>query len=281
MIQSAALCIAAVLIGCAGAAPRGAREIDFAIIGNTAPSSPFTGHPEKLDDVYRNINRDNPALVVHTGNLVEGGGKDSAVMEKDVVRQYRDFASRRDILGPVMHAAAGERDAYNGSLDLFREYVETKLCYSFSYGPVRFIILKILDGDDGLLPEEMKWLENDLRACRSAGAIFVFSHYPVMAPPRSGMRHVQGEELHALFARHGVKAAFSGRGRGFQEHERDGIRYVNAGCFGFNYEDPHWNFNQYYRVRYSGEALSVRGVKVKFPQGSYRPKTRTDEEGTP
>lgn len=279
--MKAAAFFAAALIGCAGAAPRGEREIDFVVIGNTAPSSPFTGHPEKLDDTYRSINRENPALVVHTGNLVEGGDEESGIMEKDVARQYRDFLLKREILGPVMHAAAGERDAYNGSLDLFREYVEANLCYSYSYGPVRFIILKILRGDDVLAPEEMAWLKRDLRASRSAGAIFVFSHYPVLASSRSGMRHVQGEELHALFAHHGVKAAFSGRGRGLQEHERDGIRYVNAGCFGFNYEDPHWNFNQYYRVRYRDGELSLRGVKVKFPPGSYRPRTRPDEDGTP
>ncbi len=276
----AAITAALTIAGCAGTAPRPDQEINFIIIGNTGPSSPFTGHPEKLDEVYRSINQENPALVVNMGNIIAGGDERVGIMKKDIIRQYRQFLRQKEILLPIMHVTAGEKDAHNGSLALFTNFTGRKLFYSFNYGAARFIIMAITSSDHALTPEQMRWLKRELKSSRSSAAVFVFAHYPLLAPPRSGMGHNEGEELHRLFIGYPVKAVFSGRGTSLHEYERDGIRYVNAGCFGFNYEDWHWSFNQYYRVRFHDGTLTVRGVRVKFSGNSYRPKTIRDEAGT-
>ncbi|MBN2160381.1 MAG: metallophosphoesterase [Spirochaetes bacterium] len=267
-VIAAALAAAA----CSAPATKPAPAFTFVVIGNTSPASPFTGYAEKLDQVFESINRENPVLVVHTGNLVQGGSESVGVSEKDVARQYRTFLEQKKALGPVLHIMAGEKDLYNGKADLFKKFTGRTLWYSFNYGNIHFIILHVLHKEHWMSPAQKAWLKRDLEAQRDAAAIFVFTHYPVLAPPNSGIRCVNGNDLHALFVRYPVKAVLSGSIRGLYDYEKDGVRYIAAGCFGFTMEDWHWGFNQYYVAHYDAGRLSIRGVRVNFTGPSYRPK---------
>ena len=60
---------------CAAPHQKPAHEVEFIVMGNTSPASPFTGRPEKLEQVFRSINQDNPMLVIHTGNIIQGGSE--------------------------------------------------------------------------------------------------------------------------------------------------------------------------------------------------------------
>ncbi len=263
--------------GCAAPQQKPGHEMKFVIMGNTSPASPFTGYAEKLEYVFQTINQENPLLVIHTGNIIQGGMESMGIMVKDIDRQYGEFLRQKKILRPILHILAGEKDLYNKSLDLFKQYTGERLYYSFNYGNIHFIMLHVLARDHRLDPDQMKWLKRDLETNRYAAAIFVFTHYPVLSSPHSGIRYQGGDELHKLFARYPVKAVISGSVKNTYEYDRDGIRYTAAGCYGYNYEDWHWSFTQYYVASYDGTKLSLKGIRVNFPGNSYRPKVFKDE----
>jgi hypothetical protein len=278
IIPAIATALLSVLTACATPQPGPMPDITFAVMGNTSPASPFTGTAEKLEDVYRALNKDNPILVIHTGDIVQGGNEGMGITLKDVERQYGDFVMQKKVLRPILHVLAGEKDMYNGKLSLFTQYTGEKLYYSFNYGSIHFILLHILNRDHRLSPEQKKWLMRDLDRHKDDSAIFVFSHYPIVAPPQAGTRFADGEELHKLFVKYPVKAVFAGSLRNQYEFDRDGIRYEVAGCFGYTFEDWHWSYSQYYLVTFDGAKTAVRGVRVNFPGNSYRPKVINDPE---
>jgi hypothetical protein len=264
-------------VSCTAPQQKPAHEVEFIVMGNTSPASPFTGHAEKLEYVFRCINQENPVLVIHTGNIIQGGSESLGITINDITRQYRQFLHEKTVLRPILHVLAGEKDLYNNSMELFKQYIDEKLFYSFNYGNAHIILLHILNGSHRLDPEQMKWLTRDLEKHRYDAAIFIITHYPVISAPQSGIRYQGGDELHTLFARYPVKAVISGSLKNIYEYEKDGIRYVTAGCFGFNYEDWHWSYNQYYIVRYDGAKVTVRGVRVNFPVNTNQPKMFENE----
>jgi len=270
----AALLIAA---GCAAPQQKPGHEIKFVVMGNTSPASPFTGHAEKLEFVYQTINQENPVMVIHTGIIIQGGNEWMGVTRKDIDRQYETFLEQKKVLRPIIHILAGEKDLYNNSLDLFTQYTGERLYYSFNYGNIHFILLHVLSRDHRIDRDQMKWLKRDLETNRYAAAIFVFTHYPVLSSPQSGIRHKDGDELHKLFVQYPVKAVISGNLKNTYEYDRDGIRYTAAGCYGYNYEDWHWSYTQYYVATYDGTKLNIKGVRVNFPGNAYRPKVFKDE----
>lgn len=265
------------LLSCASYDARDTHEVQFIVTGNTYPASPFSGYPEKLEFAFGAMSRENAALVIHTGNTIQGGGPEQGIAEQDIVRQLRKFIEQRKTLNAVMHVLIGERDLYRGSHDLFRRYIGHPPYYSFNFGSAHIVILYLPSQHYRLDPTQMRWLCRDLERHRQSPAIFVFTHFPVLTAPSVGVRHPDGEQLHDLFVRYPVKAVISGSLKNLHDFEKDGIRYINAGCFGFNYEDWHWNFNQFYVIRYDGTHVFVKGVKVNFPPNTYKPKLYKDE----
>ncbi|MBP7738861.1 MAG: metallophosphoesterase [Spirochaetes bacterium] len=273
-ILTAAIIAAA---GCVEPQQMPANEIKVVILGNTSPASPFTGYAEKLEYVYQAINQENPMMVIHTGNIIHGGVESMGITRKDINRQYEIFQQQKKVLRPIIYILAGEKDLYNKSLDLFRQYTGEKLYYSFNYGNIHFIILHVLSKDHRVEGEQMKWLLRDLEVNRYAAAIFVFTHYPVLSSPQSGIRYQGGDEIHKLFVQYPVKAVISGSVKNSYDFEKDGIRYAAAGCYGFNYEDWHWSYSQYYVAAYDGARFTLKGVRVNFPGNAYRPKIMKDD----
>jgi hypothetical protein len=260
-----ALFLVILLVSCAVPEYRPGHEVKFIVIGNTSPVSPFTGYPERLPSVYRSISHENIVLAIHTGNMIHGGHEWMGITRKDIVRQYQNVIRHKNMLTAITYILAGEMDQFNGKIDFFEQFISKKLFYSFNYADSHFILLNILNKDHVLTPGQMRWLENDLEAHKNFSAIFVFSHYPVISSPQSGIRFQGGEELHALFIRYPVKAVISGSMKNYSEYEKDTIRYIDAGCYGFNNEDWQPGFNQYYIARYDGINFSIKGVKVNVP----------------
>lgn len=270
----AALLMAA---GCTVPLQKPGHEVKFVIMGNTSPASPYTGFAEKLEFVFQTINQENPVMVIHTGNIIQGGADWMGITRKDIDRQYEIFLQQKKVLRPIIHILAGEKDPYNKSLDLFERYTGERLYYSFNYGNIHFILLHVLHRDHRIDPEQMKWLKRDLETNRYAAAIFVFTHYPVLSSPQSGIRYHGGDELHKLFVQFPVKGVISGSIKNSYEYEKDGIRYAAAGCYGYNYEDWHWSYVQYYVATYDGTRFNLKGVRINFPGNSYRPKIFKEE----
>jgi hypothetical protein len=270
-----AVALALLLSNCAVTEKRPGHELGFIITGNTGPTSPFNGYPQRLASVYKSINRENIVLAIHTGNLIYGGHEWMGVTRKDIERQFRNAVTHKKLLTVIMYHLVGEMDQYNGKIDLFEHYVAKKHFNSFNYADSHFILLHIMNKDSQLSPGELRWLEQDLEINKDCSAIFVFSHYPVMSSPQSGAQCKSGDELHALFAKYPVKAAISGNTKNFTEFDKDGIRYINAGCSGFNNEDWQQGFFQYYIARYDGLNLFIKGIKVDFGPDTRRTNLMT------
>jgi hypothetical protein len=256
---------------CAGGQAVEEINLRFVVIGNTNPASPFKGFPEKIQQTFESINSIGPAFVVQTGGIIYGGTEKSGITRDDCQRQFRDYMRARSALRSAVYHSAGERDLFNSSVELFTHYTGSKPYYSFNYGSIHFIVLYVPSAGAEPDPEQLKWLKNDLHENRRSRAHFVFSHYPIIQPSKEIVANRHGEKFHAIIKEYPVIAAFSGHGRAFAESAKDGIRYISAGCFGFNMEDWHWNANQYYAAEYNGSDLTVTQKKVNFPQNSYRP----------
>ncbi|OHD72427.1 MAG: hypothetical protein A2W19_13870 [Spirochaetes bacterium RBG_16_49_21] len=253
------------LTHCAAPSQRPASDVKFIVIGNTSPASPFVGYAERLPAVLRDINHEHPVLVIHTGNIIHGGHEWMGITRKDVTRQFRNLIKQKKIFTSAIHILAGAGDQFNGSLELFEQYTGEKLFYSFNYGDSHFVLLHIIDEGRKMSPEQTRWLREDLEIHKNSSAIFIFSHHPVISYPQNGTRYSGGEELHKLFIRYPVKAVISGDANNFYEYAKDNIRYIMAGCYGFNNRDWHWGFYQYYIGHYDGNRFTIKGVRVNFP----------------
>ncbi len=257
------MALALLISNCAGTEKRLGHDLKFIVIGNTNPASPFHGFPQRLASVYKSLNRENVVLAIHTGNMAFGGDDGMGILRKDVERQFRKALELQKLLTIIVHHLPGESDQYNGTIDLFERYISKKNLHSFNYADSHFILIPIMNKDSHLSTQEFSWLEEDLAAHKNSSAIFVFSNYPIVSSPLSGARQNEGgSELHALFAKYQVKAAISGIMKNFTEYEKEGVRYINAGCGGFNNEDWQQGYFQYYIAWYDGLNFSMKGVKV-------------------
>ncbi|MCU0848573.1 MAG: metallophosphoesterase [Spirochaetes bacterium] len=258
-------CFAAVfIIGCNFSSNiKSIPGITFVITGNTSPSSPFTGFTERLSQLIDKINRENPVLVIHTGNLIQGGNESMGIKDKDIKRQFKIFKSRFSKLNSILYTAAGEKDYYNSSTDFYTRNTGRNLNYSFNYGGIHFIIFNTV-GEDFPAPSKktMKWLKNDLERNRESSAIFVFTNQPVISHPRIKTSYREFDELHKLFSAYPVKAVISGNPVEYLETKKDNIFYIIAGCGGFTEEDKYRYCSQFFTLVIKNNEITISGKKI-------------------
>jgi Icc protein len=98
--------------------------------------------------------------------------------------QYTIVRAALDRLHLPVHAITGDHDRKAGSLDLFRKYLEPDLHRTVDLRSCRLLFLNAMDGaaakDFDFSSKQIKWLEEQLIAARSAGLRpLVFTHlYP-------------------------------------------------------------------------------------------------------
>jgi 3',5'-cyclic AMP phosphodiesterase CpdA len=268
--RSIAASLAAALVTCCAYVPaqRTPGTINFAVIGNTNPESPFGSVSPRVEAALAAINQDNPLFAVHLGNIVYGGKDWMGVRENDLSRQFFEFfnlpAGRRLLL----YTVKGDLDEFNGSPVLYMKYTGKNRYYSFDCGAVHFVVLDTTDPDAGTVgPAQIKWLSSDLERFRNSPAIIVMAHHALVTPayPRSLSRGdlcKNAGEVISLLSRYPVKAVFSGRSNAFSLEKRDGTLFVNAGCGGFNKSDQYVRAVQYYLVRFEHGTLYVTERRI-------------------
>jgi hypothetical protein len=242
----------------------------FAVIGNTLPESPFKMPSERVKSVFREINRDNPIFIVHTGDIVFGGSSWMGIKEEDVTAQFRLFAGYSTELKPILYTAAGERDHFNNSAVQYCRIMKRKKYYSFNYGGLHFVILCSFDGRAGYCsPRQMDWLKKDLASYWNSPAIFVFIHHP---PESSKCDFTVGDSLsvettnalHDIFKEYPVRAVFSGHHTNFCREKRDNIDYISTGCGCYNENDKYKKSNNYYIVDYLKGDIKITPRKIPY-----------------
>ncbi|MCP4137918.1 MAG: hypothetical protein GY754_43550 [bacterium] len=250
---------------CSGSTRSEPVPLRFIIFGNTNPASPFTGNAENLPRVISYINMENPALVIHSGNIIHGGYEWMGIKEADLVRQYKNFNSKTALLTPTLYTIAGEKDLFNDSIDLYKKYTGKYPNYSFNYSNNHLVVLSAGKKTKNLTSEyDIQWLKNDLERHKDSSAIFVFTHHPLFYYSRQKLRGPKAEELHQLFRKYPVKAVFSGSVPGYHEISKDSIRYIIAGCGGYTKEEKYLTRTQYYIITFNGKTLRISPKSVTF-----------------
>ncbi len=230
------VCAAGVL-SCAGAVGREPVGLRFAIMGNTFAQSPFIGKNESLPGLIKRVNEDNPAFVVHLGDIIHGGREWMGIKATDLDRQFRDFREAAYSLRPVLFTVKGEKDLLGTSAERYSAHMKRSAYYSFNYGNVHFIVLDTCDPEPCTMGDkQINWLKKDLRRYKDYPAIFMFTHHPIhkeTGTDTDGSDEPRVcdslEHLHDIIKEYPVTAVISGHLYNFSETKKDKVLYVSAG----------------------------------------------------
>ncbi|MFH0976330.1 MAG: hypothetical protein V1874_11165 [Spirochaetota bacterium] len=256
---AAFLCVVIIAASCSNARVKKNDNIQFAIINNTRGESPYSGLGPKVLPVLKQIKDENPVFLIHLGGIICGGENWYGVSKADVDRQYLEIFSIILKVLPNFYTVKSETELLNTSSEYYSKYSGKKDYYSFNCGNSHFIVL---DSTQKTISDKQKeWLKNDLEETGNLQDIFVFISDPIFIPNQYKYLNLQickGHELlHKHFAKHRVKAVFSGSGSVYFKSDIDGVSYINTGCGGFNKIDYNNGYCQYYVAEFKNGALRV------------------------
>ncbi len=244
-----------------------ASSLTFALVGNTWPESPFSYSFSLFEQVMEPLNRENPLILFHTGNMVHGGKDWMGIKKGDLERQYRALRRSLSSLHLIFYPLPGEKDLYNGNSDAFREFSGKPLNYAVHYGNVSFIVVDRRAASPKETARNIGELKKQLEKCRSSSAIFVITHAPWFSPPSRWSRKKEVKlppRLHGLLKKYPVRACFAGTPQQFFQYQKDGILYVVAGCGGYRKDERYKKYNQFYIVDFDGRLCSIAEKQVKL-----------------
>jgi predicted phosphodiesterase len=225
------------------------QEVRVVITGNTAPESPYRKMPERLYELVETINRENPDLVIHTGNLVQGGHSWTGLTRQDVKNQFREWKKVFSRLEAPLLTVYGSTDHFNDNDDLYREYTGHPLRYSSALGDLRFIILH---HDTNRIPKgDMKWLRRELKQCGNRD-IFIVSQRPLV-------NQATNEELVTLLSNYSIQGVISGSGSGYHRQEVRGLTWIQAGTGRLEQK----GYYAYYVMTLSGRNMVIQGKRLR------------------
>ena len=184
--------------------------------------------------VARLLERLEPDLVLHTGDVVYPSGQD---------RHYdrRFFVPYRKLIkGVPVFPVLGNHDVEraNGAAYLKNFHLphnnpsSTRRYYSFDWGNAHFAALdsELYHDDGGGGKEEQKaWLDLDLAATRKPWR-FVSLHRPLYSSSKHGGDEEIRKDLEPVLVRHGVDVVFSGHDHDYERTKPiDGVTHVVTG----------------------------------------------------
>ena len=208
------------------------QPFTFAVIGDYRGDS--EGNPPAvLLDIFEAINRDNPAFVLSTGDLINGYPEEDEAQTRKLWNGYRTALQK--LKPPIFHVP-GNHDIFNDvSARLWRKFLGPTY-YAFDYAGVRFVGLDSETTRGRIAGKQLTWLRRQLDSAK-AQRLFVFCHQPLF--PVDG--HIgssldafptERDELHRLLLaqRPRLAAVFLGHEHLFHFERRDGVPYyISAG----------------------------------------------------
>jgi 3',5'-cyclic AMP phosphodiesterase CpdA len=217
-ITAAVLLIAAILVVSRGAESK--NDFRFAIIGDRTG----TAMPGIYERVLNEVGLNNPDFAINVGDTIEGVKDELAESQWREVRPIWSRYRFPFYFTPGNHDIWSER-----SLQIYKKETGRPNFYSFNYQDAHFTVLdnsRTLELDD----DQLKFLEEDLKANRERSPKFVFFHKPYWI---AFLMLGSGEfPLHQLATKYGVGYIVSGHGHQFMRMTRDGITYMAVGSSG-------------------------------------------------
>ena len=230
------------------------NDFHFTILGDRTGGAA----PEVYGRVWREIALLHPDFVINVGDTIQGGNDARAEAEWTDVRRvwdrYRDFP---------LYLIPGNHDIWSDfSAKLFEKQTGRPASYSFNYQEAHFTVLDNSRTTD-LSPEQLKFLEQDLRRHQSRRPKFVFFHKPYWLV---FLKLGSGEfPLHALSRKYGVDYVISGHGHQFLRMVRDGVVYMEVGSSGANIAGALRKGEGFAQGRFYHHVWGrVKGSKVSF-----------------
>jgi 3',5'-cyclic-AMP phosphodiesterase len=229
------------------AAPESFR---FAILGDRTGEA----RPGVYEQVCKEAAAGQPAFVVSVGDTIQG--MDGRIAEAE----WREAAQILQVFrGIPVYLASGNHDIWSpASESLFRQYAGHPPHYSFDYGTAHFTVLDNSRSED-LPPEELTFLEADLKAHAAAPLKMIVMHRPSWIV-RVALRDPDFA-LHQLARRYGVQYVIAGHLHQMLRLELEGVQYVSMASAGGHlrasgrYEDG-WFFGH--------AVVEVRGKTIEF-----------------
>ena len=245
-------------VSCAVGAP-----FRFVLLGDR------TGEEEGVasEKIWKKILADAPAFVVCSGDLIEGLHDATAA---DQWLAFKDI--RGDAAAIPFYSAPGNHDIWSEESErLFRQETGHPLHYGFDYANLHFTILDNSRSDQ-LAPEELAFLESDLKAHAAQPIKIIVSHRP------SWLINVAVKNpdfpLHKIAKRYGVQYVIAGHIHQMLRLQLDGITYVSLPSAGGHlrltsaYPDG-WFFG-YTLVTVDGDHLEFQVNELPLPYGQGR-----------
>lgn len=197
------------------------NDFRFSILGDrTGGATPYI-----YGRVWREIDLLHPDFVINVGDTIEGGNDQRAVAEWQAIRpmweRYKHYPH---------YFTPGNHDVWSdASRALYEKESGRPLSYGFNYQDAHFTVLDNSRTPD-LSAEQLKFLDDDLKANADRNPKFVFFHRPFWIAP---LKAASGEfPLHAIVKKHGVPYVVSGHGHQFVRIVRDGVVYLEVGSSG-------------------------------------------------
>lgn len=221
------------------AATKTTNEISFsfAISGDNRPANDELPQPQNFIDILNSIKTFNPAFYISTGDIINGGSNDAAIIK----RQFSDYLKAVSILNCPIYIAAGNHEITTGTgRNSFDKLFDNngKSYYYFKYQNVFFIILDAYEkGNWGAIKgDELSWLKNLLPSLK-AEKVFVFLHPPVYSYLNpdcitDGSKKISfsdkknQDDIRKLFKDNNLDGVFSGHEHMFRMQKEGNTEYV-------------------------------------------------------
>ncbi|MCP4568159.1 MAG: hypothetical protein GY841_11330 [FCB group bacterium] len=205
------------------ATDRSQTPIRLAIIGDR------TGSPDigVYGQIIEEINRLCPDLALTVGDMIVGYTEDKTLLHA----RWDEYDSIVAALKAPLYYTPGNNDIYNDVMEVIYRRRIGEPYFSFNYEYIHFIILdnSRWGSSDELPPEQIAWLEEDLRANQGAGQTLILMHKPFWYNTTAkGLP----DTLHTLFVAYGADAVFSGHFHTYFTGRYDDVVYTNLGSSG-------------------------------------------------
>ncbi|MBK6765444.1 MAG: metallophosphoesterase [bacterium] len=237
--------------------PRDLAHIRFAIFGDVAGSEfPFSSRESGYSAfgyIVKELNALKPDFAVSTGDL-------AARATPLAYRRLRVMLRRLSV--PLM-VTPGNHD-YVQHRVVHAQYFRALFGSDHgdvTMGPIRLILLNNSWGS--LAESQFEWVTATLARSTAASHTVVFCHKPIFDPREGtyyGMENrTHAQLLHGLFAKHGVRAVFSGHIHSLLTTEHDGVTYVISGGGGSKLKTSD-DMHHYLWCEVTSESLDIKAV---------------------
>lgn len=250
------------------APPADPNHFMFAVGGDNRAAGRDIPAPPTAVEIFTELRLLRPAFGFWTGDAIygsddtigEAGAEYDAFLATVAKGEFSLFNA------PGNHEISGRKD-----LEALYEARMGRLYGSFDYGNSHFIALDTeeIGGKPGIGDAQRDWLKQDLEANGHAANIFVFMHHPLFPKVKNAgwWDPANRDDIHRLFAAHGVTCVFSGHEHLYYRSVHDGVIYVVTGGGGApSGMDPEQGGFQHYLLVYVNDNKVSIAVLATVPR---------------